>query len=391
MFIRQIVKKSSTLPIIRIGSLKFSTFPKIPGLVDHSVDYVVFPREREGLDYKLNWSLVDYLIPKGDAFGNIKIETLKRKIGVKSSECLFSSGLSDKVGNFVEAGISDDFGFDDFDEQKSTITKYLSTGVDLFVEDASLGSYRGSSIGVRIVSDDPVFAAISRNILIPVPKKHHSNAQPITVFIATGASDAVESMAFDESEDGELIGATVLLASSTKPLSLVKTLSHAVSVILGEKNECLVLAEAAATLKGNVSGLVIGCDAASLGALYQAQALYSGHGAIWGPKGLSATFGGSFLDFGSSSFKINEGLAVKVEKLLCVPTPAVNLAPIPSTVSFISKSSKAKVELSNKDAVDLLAETGVEAAVVEKFGQKLEGSATKCFRVSSVDEILKQL
>mmetsp|Transcript_36202 Transcript_36202/g.59234 ORF Transcript_36202/g.59234 Transcript_36202/m.59234 type:complete len:117 (-) Transcript_36202:325-675(-) len=58
---------------------------QVPGLnLGHEEDYVVFPKEREGLEYALNWSLADDgLTAAGEAFGNIKMASLKKKTWVE--------------------------------------------------------------------------------------------------------------------------------------------------------------------------------------------------------------------------------------------------------------------------------------------------------------------
>mmetsp|Transcript_964 Transcript_964/g.1248 ORF Transcript_964/g.1248 Transcript_964/m.1248 type:complete len:386 (+) Transcript_964:51-1208(+) len=354
---------------------------QIPGLdLGHDKDYIVFPKEREGLEYKLNWSLADDgITPTGDAYGNIKLTTLKKKLGLKVGDSTLETSLTATSSKFQEAGNS--VSFEEFDVKKASVTEYLSSGVDLFVEDGAAGSFRGSTVGVRVVTDDPIFAMVSKNLLMPIPKKLQAKSQPITVLVSTKCEASMEAVAFDESEDGELVGATIVLSNSMNLSAFTSLLSHAASVVLDE-NEDLLPLPAAAVTKDSSAGLLVGSSSSLLGQLYGEGALYSAHSSIWAPSGISALLNGAVLPSGAVG---GNGVDVKAGEVTCISNPAMNLVAPPKAVLFVGGS---QAELGAEEAGKLLAEAGAEEPTVEKFKAKVEATGTKCLRVSSVADVL---
>jgi hypothetical protein len=127
----------------------------------------VFPREREGNIYKVNWSMVeDGVTPVGDAFQNARFALLATKLGISKQSKLVKVNSPNLLGNFklLEAGIS--LSHDEFQDSKTSQKKYLESGIELFVEDASLGSYYDMRVGVRIISDNPSWSLIGRHLLV---------------------------------------------------------------------------------------------------------------------------------------------------------------------------------------------------------------------------------
>jgi len=267
---------------------------QVPGLnLGHEEDYVVFPKEREGLEYALNWSLADDgLTAAGEAFGNIKMASLKKRLGLKSAATVLEASVASGNAKFQEAGTS--VSFEEFDSKKASISEYLSSGIDLYVEDGAAGSFRGSTVGVRIVTDDPVFALVAKNLLNPVPKKMQAKSQPITVLLATKAVDSLQAVAFDESAAGALVGATVVLAGTGDLSCLAGAVAHAAAVVLGEAEGLLPLPTAAGVVKGAASGVLVGAPAALLAELHGAGHLYAAHGVVVG-EGLASLLNGAVL------------------------------------------------------------------------------------------------
>lgn len=77
-------------------------------------------------------------------------------------------GCSGVCEQILEAG--DSISIDDFQEQWSYATQHLSAEDKvLFVEDASVGSFRANNVNVRVITDDAAVAIAARNLLIPIP------------------------------------------------------------------------------------------------------------------------------------------------------------------------------------------------------------------------------
>lgn len=132
----------------------------------------IFPNEREGNLFFDNWSLtVDGVSPIGDAFRNARTGLLATRIGLPKSSTSFKISSPAIFGQYklLEAGAS--LSHDDFKDLKEAQRLHLMSGIDLYVEDAGLGALSDIRVGVRIVSDNPAFALIGRNLLIPKPPR----------------------------------------------------------------------------------------------------------------------------------------------------------------------------------------------------------------------------
>lgn len=133
----------------------------------NSEEYTTFPREKEGNMYIDNWSLVgDGVTSQGDAFRNARIPVLTSRLAskVESGKVELKHPKYEGSYSVIEAG--DGVSHEDFGEAMNAQHEYLSTGIDLFVEDASLGAFSSSRVGVRVVSDSPAVALICRTLLV---------------------------------------------------------------------------------------------------------------------------------------------------------------------------------------------------------------------------------
>jgi hypothetical protein len=132
------------------------------------VESFVFPREKEGNIYKVNWSLTeDGVTPVGNAYRNPRVSLVTKRLGVQQTDPKLLNIQSPVISGAYKLLESGDtishFVFKDFkDAQKS----FLSSGVDLFVEDASLGALSDVRVGVRVISDNPSLSLIFRNLLV---------------------------------------------------------------------------------------------------------------------------------------------------------------------------------------------------------------------------------
>ena len=133
------------------------------------VESFVFPREAEGNIYKVNWSLTeDGVTPVGNAYRNPRMSLVMKRLGVKQLDngkllTLQSPNISGTY-KILEAG--DSISHNDFKDFRDAQKSYLSSGVDLFVEDASVGAFSEVRVGVRVISDNPSLSVIFRNLLV---------------------------------------------------------------------------------------------------------------------------------------------------------------------------------------------------------------------------------
>ena len=130
-------------------------------------DYVVFPREKEGNIYMDNWSLVnDGVTPVGDLFRNGRSELLQSRLKSKIVNGKFDSPSLVVSNEFEIKEAGDNISHESFTELLSAKQQYLSSGIDLYVEDGAVIASKDSRIGVRIVTDKPEVALIAKSLLV---------------------------------------------------------------------------------------------------------------------------------------------------------------------------------------------------------------------------------
>lgn len=135
----------------------------------------VFPNERYGCNYDVNWSVTsDHVTPQGDVFAMLPVRNL---IMYSSGKPTAARALESADATERASGASTDSfpGFesmsvDDFEDLRDSVAADLSSRKRIFVEDAAVGSYRDSEIKVRVISDRPEAALFFRNMLHAVPR-----------------------------------------------------------------------------------------------------------------------------------------------------------------------------------------------------------------------------
>ncbi len=114
-----------------------------------------------------NWSLNnDGIVPVGDAFRNSRLALLSSRLSAKSSNGAVKLSRPSHAGAFtlLEAGVG--MSHEDFKTKEEAFAAHLSSGVDLFVEDAALGALDAVRVGVRVVTSDAASALVARNLLV---------------------------------------------------------------------------------------------------------------------------------------------------------------------------------------------------------------------------------
>jgi hypothetical protein len=125
----------------------------------------VFPREREGNQYDVNFSVLeDGVTPTGDCFRNARVELLKGKAGDKVSSPKLTGAFK-----LEESG--DSMSHDAFGVLKESQDDILSNGRDLFVEDAGLGAASAGRVGARVYTQNAATALMFRKLMVPVPPR----------------------------------------------------------------------------------------------------------------------------------------------------------------------------------------------------------------------------
>lgn len=124
-------------------------------------NYIIYPREKPGLNYKLNWSLCRAnIVPWDKAWRNLKVDELTKKCNCQVNE----NGVVNCNNSYSKPEEVELDNKSDFEDLSDLVKKYLSGVPDLFVEDCGLGSHRHGEIKLRTVTNDPVSALCMRNM-----------------------------------------------------------------------------------------------------------------------------------------------------------------------------------------------------------------------------------
>ena len=159
---KYLLRKTSSFQKVCFSTSQKSTLTNVP-----FVESFVFPREREGNIYDVNWSLTeDGVTPVGDAFRNARFSLIAKRFGIQTDSKVLNIQSPPINGSYKLLEAGDSISHNDFKDFKDAQSHYLSSGVDLFVEDASLGALRDIRVGVRVISDNPAVCLAFRNLLV---------------------------------------------------------------------------------------------------------------------------------------------------------------------------------------------------------------------------------
>lgn len=161
-FIRQIISSTSK---------KYYHRRVLPDKTYQNDEFFVFPREREGNDYWVNWSMTeDGITPVGEsAFRNARLTLLKSRLGISKDATELNVKTPSLTGQYKLFEAGDSLPHQDFGDFKEAQRKgHLESGIDLFVEDGGLGAFADIRIGVRIIASNPALALMGRNLFVSV-------------------------------------------------------------------------------------------------------------------------------------------------------------------------------------------------------------------------------
>jgi hypothetical protein len=127
----------------------------------------VFPRQREGNDYDVNFSLLeDGVTSTGDSFRNARTSLLTSRLSVKPANGTFAVTSPKLLGEYKLVESGDSITHDAFEALKASQEEVLSSGLELFVEDAGLGAATQSRVGARVVTQNAATALAFRKLLV---------------------------------------------------------------------------------------------------------------------------------------------------------------------------------------------------------------------------------
>jgi hypothetical protein len=130
-------------------------------------EWGVFPNEREGNVYDVNWSLtVDGITPIGDAYRNARVPLLTARLPVKVEGNKVELKGPLYTGDYKVTEAGDSISLDDFQEAFDKQVRHFESGIEMFVEDGGLGSHATSRTPGRLVTDNAAAALIARALMV---------------------------------------------------------------------------------------------------------------------------------------------------------------------------------------------------------------------------------
>jgi hypothetical protein len=394
-------------PIRKTHLIAFTrTFSSRKGMTNTD-ETKIFPNEYEGNIYDDNWSLVeDGVVPVGVAFRNARVSLMTSAIGAKKGGSITAEKpLYFGEYSFTEAG--DTISQEEFSDLFQSQKQLLSSGPDLFVEDASLGSYSKNRIGVRVVTMDATKAIIARTLLIPRPPRacnHRARfdgwnfdprwaaaqvdwngtsyeivepdeqastegERPITAFIGGEGSDV--SVQFVENKAEKIVGANIVMGESAPVIALVRAIGHASNVVINEKYLDVLavpsLSFTTVTKKGKEAASVVVINATdamvdaaiadkgiTLHGAYDNVLTASGVSALWNGVVSSTTKAGAVYKPELSSFAFDGAVPiVTVNDKAALPVYPDNLIAPVTHIAFFESGADNKV-LSTEEGLERL-------------------------------------
>ena len=115
------------------------------GTPNFDADVREFPREGQGINYALNWSLAtDGVTPAVYAHRNLSLRKLEKVVGDKIKPP--ASSATPNPAPFSKQSFE-------------AVAEYLSNVNDVFVQDSAVGSHRSAELRTRVISDSASMAA----------------------------------------------------------------------------------------------------------------------------------------------------------------------------------------------------------------------------------------
>lgn len=411
--------------------------------IDHEKEFMVWPRETEGNIMAVNWSLnSDGVVPVGEAnaYRNARIKLLANHLPSKPSDNVVTI-KSDSLfnNNKIEIKeVGDNMTSDEYDDLKTSTNDYLSSGVDLFIEDAALGTQSATRIGTRIVTTDPAIATIARSLLMPIPDEECDHrkgfngwnrdprwdiqeeemvwsdetqqfenvstteklkgARPIVAFMGShdekSTAAAVQFVSHEtnnpDENDESIVGANVVLGNASSIYSLISSLITS-SVVVCNEFESAALALPSIMLTNGK--LLIDCSGGSndvhalqagVDAALKKKVLFGPYSNILTSSGVSPMFGGVITDNStakdiskatSAYITDSQSITISCGGKTVVPIVPDNLTNFPSEIVLVG--NKVSKEKANDILIEIVGESKI--AMVETLLKSVKVTTAKTF------------
>lgn len=336
-----------------------------------TAEFFSYPRQQEGNIYADNWSLTeDGVTPNVSAFRNAKLQTLLTRIGTKAAgnkvELKTAFPVKPKV-EVHEAG--DSISHDEFQGLFLDTTSKLSDS-ELFLEDGAVGSFSGSRLGARVVSDNAAIALAARSLLIPTAPQQinrlarakgwnmdsrnpeacgyfkdddtfvtvdtraapQAGQRPLVVFSAPGDHVTVQFLQYQT----EIVGANVIVGQNNGLDGIIKGLGHATSVVVNSSVPDSIAVQSVSFVKGKDTFVVVNGDDAVVDAATKAGVqLYGNYYNILSKNGVAAVFNGSVA---SSKSELVKSASFTPDRVTVVSGEQTVYPISPNNIAFPAKT-----------------------------------------------------
>jgi len=369
---------------------------QLPTETVETEEWGVFPRQREGNEYKVNWSLTyDGIVAVGDAFHNARVPVLTNRLPSKPSGGKIEVSAPAYYGDSKTLEAGESIPFDEFETAFGGQKELLSGGADMFVEDHGLGSHSPFRLGTRIVTTDAAVALIFRNLLLRTPVREVDHRarfngwnfderwkvpdlqwdgtkydivteptvalpgqRPILATIGGNILDGKSAAVQFVEINNALVGANVMAGSTCSIMGLVDAIGSAYAGTLNEQVANAAAVASVSMVKGKDTGVVIGAPEEFTQFALSKNILYGAYHNVISVAGTSAVWGGVVAPVAGESGSDAPSVVVKGSAARYLNPN--NLAFAPSSLFFYEAGAK-KSKLSAADAVKrLIAATGEE-------------------------------
>jgi hypothetical protein len=306
--------------------------PQIEGEEDG--DYLIFPRERLGNQYPLNYAINTHKItPSGNAYRNLHARGLVM-LGEGKLDANKALVTAQQTGLPTEKFRTFQRGSEEFRQILRDVRIYFSSAPDIFVHDGDLGADRVAGLALRVFSDNANTALWCHHMLCPISQQDPRNWKPqITAYVLTNltsppfvALDADAGIViFHNIDDFETIQAGLLSVAASFSPDFVMEGSHS-----------LLLNASIFTPAPQQADLLLHSDKAPL----PLPQLEASRFALWNSTGLTRIFNG----YGESSpaRTIAQALVAATARkapvmFTALPHPTGNLLPHPTRTIFVEE------------------------------------------------------
>lgn len=179
-------------------------------------EYNVFPRERPGLDYALNWSLNgDGVTPSGDAYRLTKPSQALKLFGKPAEKV---SGSPSPGGEVEE---------EEFDAAMQRTVAVLEDAKTLYVAEGDAPKKR---LPCRVITDDLSIASSAITHIVEQMPLREPTELPVTCFVTKNGPDFAAFDIFEEDDTERL--KIILAGKDANPAKLMATLQVGVDKLL---------------------------------------------------------------------------------------------------------------------------------------------------------------